>query len=104
RRLRVMAAAVLLALLAGLGLTEATGITNVRGTLIRLFSPEGTPTPAQVVAAETTAWERTVAALPAEEQVKAVAARLKELNLGFDGEITTRSPATYPNCGSRRTR
>src|SRR5262249_57095669 len=33
---------VLLALLAGLGLSEATGLTNVRGTVIRLFSPEGT--------------------------------------------------------------
>src|SRR5262249_9215136 len=36
------AAAVLLFLLASLGLTEATGVTNVRGTVIRLFSPEGT--------------------------------------------------------------
>ncbi len=29
-------------LLGGLGVTEATGVTNVRGTVIRLFSPEGT--------------------------------------------------------------
>jgi hypothetical protein len=36
------AAAVLLVLLGGLGFTEATGFTNVRGTVIRLFSPEGT--------------------------------------------------------------
>ncbi len=36
------AAAVLLLLLGGLGFTEATGVTNVRGTVIRLFSPEGT--------------------------------------------------------------
>jgi Protein kinase domain len=40
-RLWLMAAAVLLALLAGLGLTEATGITNLRGTVIRLFSSAG---------------------------------------------------------------
>ena len=26
----------------GFGFTEATGVTNVRGTVIRLFSPEGT--------------------------------------------------------------
>src|SRR6516164_3660160 len=39
RRPWLMAAAVLLALLAGLGLSEATGITDVRGTVIRLFSP-----------------------------------------------------------------
>ena len=32
----------LLLLLGGLGFTEATGVTNVRGTVIRLFSPEGT--------------------------------------------------------------
>jgi formylglycine-generating enzyme required for sulfatase activity/serine/threonine protein kinase len=34
------------------------------------------------------AWERSVAALPAEEQVKAVAARLKQLNPDFDGTVT----------------
>src|SRR5262249_28295382 len=146
---------VLLALLAGLGLSEATGLTNVRGTVIRLFSPEGTlvvevddpgisvslngeelvitgagvreirlkpgpydmratkegklirqelvtvtrdgrqvvrlnrePPAGRGVAAETAAWERTVAALPADEQVKAVAARLKDLNSGFDGAVT----------------
>jgi Leucine-rich repeat (LRR) protein len=37
-----VAAAVLLLLLGGLGFTEATGVTNVRSTVIRLFSPEGT--------------------------------------------------------------
>jgi hypothetical protein len=37
-----IAAAVLVALVAGLGLTEATGVTNVRGAVIRLFSPDGT--------------------------------------------------------------
>src|SRR5262249_61024708 len=36
------AAAVLVLLFAGLGLGEATGVTDVRGTVIRLFSPEGT--------------------------------------------------------------
>lgn len=36
------AAAVAVALFAGLGMTEATGLTNVRGTVIRLFSPDGT--------------------------------------------------------------
>jgi Leucine-rich repeat (LRR) protein len=87
RRRWLMAGAVLLAPLAGLGLSEATGITNVRGRVIGLFSPEGTRAPAQAVAADA-AWERTVAALPPEEQVKAVAARLKELNPGFDGKVT----------------
>jgi Leucine-rich repeat (LRR) protein len=80
----LMVGGVLLALLAGLALGEATGITNVGGTVSRLFSPEGTPAPGQDAAA----WERTVAALPPEEQVKAVAARLKELNPGFDGQVT----------------
>jgi hypothetical protein len=36
------AAALLFLLLAGLSLSEATGVTNVRGTVIRLFAPEGT--------------------------------------------------------------
>src|SRR5262249_8657546 len=37
-----VAAVVLLLALIGLGVTEANGVTNVRGTVIRLFSPEGT--------------------------------------------------------------
>lgn len=42
RRNSIAAAAMILVLLIGFGLTEATGITNVHGTVIRLFSPEGT--------------------------------------------------------------
>jgi serine/threonine protein kinase len=42
RRRWVLAASIVLVLLAGLGLGEATGVTNVRGTVIRLFSGEGT--------------------------------------------------------------
>jgi len=38
----VAAAAMILVLLTGLGMSEATGVTNVRGTVIRLFSSEGT--------------------------------------------------------------
>jgi Leucine-rich repeat (LRR) protein len=34
------------------------------------------------------AWFKQVAALPAEKQVEAVAAKLKELNPGFDGKVT----------------
>ena len=33
-------------------------------------------------------WMKQVAALPAEEQVKAVAKKLQELNQGFDGKVT----------------
>jgi hypothetical protein len=36
------AAAVLFLLVAGLGVSEATGVTDVRGSVIRLFSPDGT--------------------------------------------------------------
>jgi hypothetical protein len=42
RRRWVVAAAVLVALLAALGTTEATGVTNVRATVIRILTPEGT--------------------------------------------------------------
>jgi formylglycine-generating enzyme required for sulfatase activity len=38
----VIAAALLLLLLGGFGLAEATGVTDVHGTVIRLFWPEGT--------------------------------------------------------------
>jgi hypothetical protein len=137
-------------LVVGLGLGEATGVTDVRGTVIRLFSPEGTlvvevddpgvsvavdgtdvvitgagakeirlkPGQYQVEASkdgklvrrelvtvsrngrqvvrvskesvplsDAEARQNSVAALPAPEQVKAVAQRLKELNPGFDGPI-----------------
>jgi formylglycine-generating enzyme required for sulfatase activity/tRNA A-37 threonylcarbamoyl transferase component Bud32 len=42
RRKWFWAVAALLLLFAGLGLGEATGVTDVRGTVIRLFAPEGT--------------------------------------------------------------
>jgi tRNA A-37 threonylcarbamoyl transferase component Bud32 len=144
-------AAAALVLFAGLGLGEATGVTDVRGTVIRLFSPEGTlvvevddpsvsvtvdggdvvitgagakeirlkPGQYKVEASkdgklvrqelvtvtrngrqvvriskdagpltEAERWEKAVAALPAAEQVKAVARRLQQLNPGFDGKVT----------------
>jgi len=148
------AAVLLLMLLGGLGITEATGVTKLRGTVIRLFSPEGTlvvevddpevsikidgsdivitgagakeirlkpgsytveatkngklvsrelttvtkngrqvvrvsqetaPPDAKAAkpSADAAAWERSVAAMPADEQVKAVVARLRKLNTGF---------------------
>src|SRR5262249_34136639 len=42
RTRRWVAAALLLLLVGSLGVTEATGVSDVRGTVIRLFSPEGT--------------------------------------------------------------
>jgi serine/threonine protein kinase len=42
RRLAVTAVVVLAMLLAGLSFTEATGVTQLSGTVIRLFSPDGT--------------------------------------------------------------
>jgi hypothetical protein len=42
----------------------------------------------EVEPTEAERWEQSVANLPAEEQVKAVARRLKELNPGFDGTAT----------------
>jgi WD40 repeat protein len=42
RRRWAVAAAVLLVVLGGLGLTEATGVTQVADTVLRVFTPEGT--------------------------------------------------------------
>jgi hypothetical protein len=42
RRRWLWAAAALVLLVVGLGVGEATGVTDVRGTVIRLFSPDGT--------------------------------------------------------------
>jgi hypothetical protein len=158
------AAAALLLLFAGLALGETTGVIDVRGTVIRLFSPEGTlvvevddpgvsvavdgadlvitgagvkeirlkpgnyeveaskdgklvrrelvtvarngrqvvrisaeagahvanvPDPAAgFQSAPQDAWEKSVAALPAAEQVKAVARWLKARNPTFNGNVT----------------
>ncbi len=150
RRRWLWAAAALALLLAGLGVGEATGVTDVRGTVIRLFSPEGTlvvevddpgvsvtvdgsdvvitgagareirlkPGQYQVEASKdgqvvrrelvtvakdgrqvvrvskesapltaAEAWEKSVAALPAEKQVEAVERRLRELNPGFQTKV-----------------
>jgi hypothetical protein len=62
-------------------------VTNGAREVVRI-SREPTPAEAEVVTAEAAAWERHTATLPAEEQVKAVAARLKELNPDFDGKLT----------------
>jgi hypothetical protein len=151
RRKWAWAAAALVLLSAGLGVGETTGVTNVRGTVIRLFSPEGTlivevddpgvsvavdgadvvitgagakeirlkPGQYKVEASkdgkvvrrelvtvsrdgrqvvriskesaplsDAEAWEKSVAALPPEQQVEAVVRRLKDLNPGFDGQVT----------------
>jgi hypothetical protein len=151
RRRWLWAAAALVLVCAGLALGEATGVTDVRGTVIRLFSPEGTlvvevddpgvgvtvdgadvvitgagakeirlkPGQYQVEASkdgkvvrqelvtvarngrqvvritkeaapptEAERWEGTVSAMPAEQQIKAVVRRLKELNPAFDGTVT----------------
>jgi eukaryotic-like serine/threonine-protein kinase len=147
----------LVMLFGSLGLTDATGVTDFHGTVIRLFSPEGTlvvevddpgvsvkidgedivitgagakeirlqpgrhaveaikngklvqqklvtvtkngretvrvsrealpDTKAATRSADASAWERVVAVLSALEQVRAVGARLKELNPGFDGAV-----------------
>lgn len=151
------AAAALVVLAVGLGMSDATGVTDVSGTVIRLISPEGTLVvevddpgvsvsvdggnvvvtgagakeirlkPGQYkveaskdgklvrqelvtvarngrqvvrISAETgpaghvsnvppvEAWEAAVAVLSAEQQVKAVVRRLKELNPAFDGTVT----------------
>jgi Leucine-rich repeat (LRR) protein/tRNA A-37 threonylcarbamoyl transferase component Bud32 len=145
------AAAAVVLLAVGLGLSEATGVTDVRGVVIRLFSPDGTlivevddpgvsvtvdgadvvitgagakeirlkpgqykvqaSKDGKVVSQElvtvtqngrrvvrisreagastgAAAWEKSLAALPAEKQVEAVARRLKQLNPGFDGKVT----------------
>jgi hypothetical protein len=80
------AAVVAVALLAGLGLSEATGRSRIRGRVARLFSRPAAPVAA--LPTDPAAWERAVAALPPEQQIKAVAARLAKLNPGFDGTVT----------------
>ncbi len=53
----------------------------------REASPPDVKVATRSVSADATAWERVVSALSAAEQVKAVGARLKALNPGFDGAL-----------------
>jgi serine/threonine protein kinase len=75
-----------------LGVTEAAGVTNLRGMLLRLFSSDSSPvvpTGKNVEPlTEAEQWERSVAKMPAEKQVEEVARRLRELNPDFDGKVT----------------
>ena len=59
----------------------AKRVSVVLPTPITPYAKAGTPF------ADVSAWERSVAALPAEQQVDAVVARLKQLNPGFDGAV-----------------
>ena len=52
--------------------------------IVRLLPGTPPKSPAKV----DDAWLKQVAAMPAEKQVEAVAAKLKELNPGFDGKVT----------------
>lgn len=42
RRVRAIAAAIMICLFAGLSLAEAVGVTNLRGIVLRVFTPDGT--------------------------------------------------------------
>jgi Leucine-rich repeat (LRR) protein len=97
RRGLTAVAAALAVLLAVLGLTEATGVTRIRAAWTRAaggasgpvnrLDHEPTLDPAASARAAAAEWERNVAALSPDEQARAVATRLKELNRGFDGVI-----------------
>ncbi len=89
----VTAAALLLLPVIALAVTEFAGVTHLfRGPepTPDPLQPGGEPTPVSVAKQETpppNEWERSVAAMPAAEQVEAVIARLKDLNPGFDGQV-----------------
>jgi hypothetical protein len=102
RRWRWLLAAVVLGLLAALGLTEATGVTRIARGVVRLLHPEGPlvveepqdPAPAKdppPAAGRSEfppldpAWLKRVAELPPKEQAEAVAQELQRRNPGFDG-------------------
>jgi hypothetical protein len=87
RRRLAVAAAVLVASLAVLGTTEATGVTNVRATVIRVFTPEGTlvvetDDPAVKVVVEGDGDLVITGAGPQEVRLKAGSYRLKAMKDG----------------------
>jgi hypothetical protein len=124
RKWAAAAAAVVMLSLVGVAATEFTGVTHlfrpaaspdpihygrvlIPEPIAKKENPEGKE-PAPKTAQQPTeagAWERSVAALPAEEQAKAVGARLKELNPGFDGTVDAPSQTAWsPNSKSEPTR
>jgi serine/threonine protein kinase/Leucine-rich repeat (LRR) protein len=68
---------------------ESGGEQTIMARLVSIWgkSVDESP-PLEFETPEFVAWKRQVAALPAEEQVKAVADKLQELNPGFDGQVT----------------
>jgi serine/threonine protein kinase len=84
-------------IIGGFSFSEAAGVTEFHNMVIRLIFPEATVVRVSQESslpdararlersADAAAWERSVAAMPADEQVESVIARLKDLNPGFDG-------------------
>ncbi len=66
---------------------ELVTVTNNGRQVVRVSREAPPETKITARSAETSAWERVVAALSAAEQVRAVGARLKELNPNFDGAV-----------------
>jgi serine/threonine protein kinase len=66
---------------------ELVTVTKNGRQVVRVSREAPPETKTAARSAETSAWERVVAALSAAEQVRAVAARLKELNPNFDGAV-----------------
>ena len=66
---------------------ELVTVTNNGRRVVRVSREAPPETKITGRSAETSAWERVVAALSAAEQVRAVAARLKEMNPNFDGAV-----------------
>jgi Leucine-rich repeat (LRR) protein len=68
---------------------ELVTVTKNGRQVVRV-SQEPTPPDVKIArqSAEASAWERSVAAMSRDERLKAVVARLKELNPGFDGKVT----------------
>ena len=66
---------------------ELVNVTKNGRQVVRVSREAPPATKAATRSADVSAWERVVAALSAAEQVRAVAARLKELNPGFDGAV-----------------
>src|SRR5262249_13080823 len=66
---------------------ELVTVTRNGRRVVRVSQEAPRETKVATQSAETSAWERVVAALSAAEQVKALGARMKELNPNFDSPV-----------------
>lgn len=82
---------------------ESGGNVSIRAKLVPINAQPVAANPSQAIKSwnspEFQAWTKSVAEMPAEQQIEAVRQKLIELNPGFDGKLRGEGVTTYPRIG-----